>query len=84
MFSVVMPDKTVKDITYKKRAVSTIIYLGDKPIGRIFPMSKNSYSIVVIGETPHPLLRSVDGLKNRYYCTKFALEALGYWKYEDS
>lgn len=80
MFSVVMPDKTVKDIKYKKGPYDTLILLGGTVIGQIFKMKKANYSVIVIGNVPHPLLTSIDGFKNRYYCTKFVLEVLGYWK----
>lgn len=79
MFSVVMPDKSVQDIKYVKRSQDTLIKLGSLTIGQIFKMGHRDYSVVVNGHIPHPLLRNVDGLTSRYYCTKFALEVLGYW-----
>lgn len=81
MFSVVMPDKTVKDIKYIKKVGRTAIKLGDTIIAVIFLVSKGNYTVVVNGDNvAHPLLRSCDGLCNHYFCTKFALEVLGYWQ----
>lgn len=77
--SVVMPDKTVEDIRYVKRTQDTVIMLGTIKIGQIFKI-RNYYAVVVHGTVPHPLLATADGFKTQYHCTKFALEALGYWK----
>ncbi len=83
MFSVIMPDKSVQDIKYKIRTKNrTDILLGKICIGQIFKMGTGKYSVVVVGDIPHPLLRSMDGIRDYHHCTKFCLIVLGYWKPE--
>ena len=79
MLSVAVFNGKVEDITYHKTPHFTLIKLGGLTIGQIFKKSDNSYAVVVIGNLLLNQIRSVEGLSNRYYCTKFALETLGYW-----
>ena len=75
MYSVIMKDKTVEDVKYKKQSESIYsAWLGDVLICQLFKVKRNGWSAVVHDSELHeetPV--KVDGFGCREYALEYAL-----------
>ena len=79
MYSVIT-DNGVEDISYKRRKVDTIIYLGNRNIGQLFKKPNNSWTVIVLGDVVAWQLRKVDGFRTRQDAMVYCLYAKGIYK----